>query len=422
MKPEFRPLKPLLAVAAMAALSACGDEVTQVTEVTEVTQVVGMQVVDEGEALPECTAEKEGVMVYSMDSAAAYYCIGGKWVTMKGKDGKDGRDGVDGKDGRDGIDGKDGTNGIDGKDGRDGVDGVNGRDGTNGVNGTNGTNGINGTSCTAVKIDNGYKLVCGGDSVGVVLNGADGINGTDGADGSPAFMDISVYDPLANTVSDFRDGKTYKTMAIYASTDDEQIWMAENLNYASLAPTADTDSSSFCLYDDPAYCAKYGRLYLWSAAMDSAGVFSGGAKGCGYTSVCKPKSSRGVCPRGWHLPSEGEFSALLKAYGGTTVAAKNLKSVEGWPEDDFINPISIANRHLFAALPGGCWFSHNDYDNWDGDYSSEKYASFWASSESDSDHALSMTLMYRAENASMDDALKSDAYSIRCVKDKVSAF
>lgn len=71
MKPEFRPLKPLLAVAAMAALSACGDEVTQVTEVTEVTQVVGMQVVDEGEALPECTAENEGAMVCSMDSAAA---------------------------------------------------------------------------------------------------------------------------------------------------------------------------------------------------------------------------------------------------------------------------------------------------------------------------------------------------------------
>ena len=48
----------------------------------------------------------------------------------KGKDGKDGRNGIDGKDGKNGIDGKDGEDGVDGKDGQDGVDGQDGKDGT----------------------------------------------------------------------------------------------------------------------------------------------------------------------------------------------------------------------------------------------------------------------------------------------------
>ena len=112
-------LAPLLGAATIATLSACGDEVTEVNEVMQVTQVTGMLVVKKGEALPECGAENEGSMAYSMDSAAAYYCIDEEWTSLQGKDGKDGKDGADGKDGKDGKDGEDGTDGEDGKDGSD---------------------------------------------------------------------------------------------------------------------------------------------------------------------------------------------------------------------------------------------------------------------------------------------------------------
>ena len=54
--------------AGVAFLVGCGDE----NNTTEITQVVGMQVVEAGEALPKCTADNEGAMVYSVDSAAAY--------------------------------------------------------------------------------------------------------------------------------------------------------------------------------------------------------------------------------------------------------------------------------------------------------------------------------------------------------------
>ena len=101
--------------------------------------------------------------------------------------------------GADGANGTNGTNGINGTNGAscNAVATTNGykivcggdsvgvvRNGTNGTNGTNGINGTNGTSCNAVATTNGYKIVCGGDSVGVVLNGTNGTNGTNGINGT----------------------------------------------------------------------------------------------------------------------------------------------------------------------------------------------------------------------------------------------
>ena len=54
---------------------------------------------------------------------------------------------------------------------------------------------------------------------------------------------------------DARDGQIYKTVKI-----GNQVWMAQNLNYAYLQPTSELDSSSFCYEDSPENCKKYGRL------------------------------------------------------------------------------------------------------------------------------------------------------------------
>ena len=180
----------ILLVTAMFA--ACGDNVT---EVTEVTQVVGMQVVEKGDDLPKCTTEKEGQMVYSVDSAAAYYCINRKWTSMKGEDGTDGKNGTNGTNGKNGSDGAsctaveidDGYKIVCGGDSvgvvLNGAKGDKGEKGKDGDNGNDGEKGSDGTSCTAEAIDGGYKIVCGDDSVGVVLNGKDGADGKSFVDG-----------------------------------------------------------------------------------------------------------------------------------------------------------------------------------------------------------------------------------------------
>lgn len=151
-------------VLTVASLVACDDETTNVTETT------GMTLVEKGANMPECTTDNAGEMVYSTDSAAAFFCADGKWQSLKGEKGEKGIQGEQGPKGES-IEGKQGPQGPKGDDGDKGDDGV-------------GTPGAAGASCTVKALDGnkGYKIECGGDSVGVVLNGNDGV-GTAGDPG-----------------------------------------------------------------------------------------------------------------------------------------------------------------------------------------------------------------------------------------------
>ena len=374
--------------------AACGDEVTEVTE------VVGMQVVEEGEAMPKCTADNEGAMVYSVDSAAAYTCIGKKWTSMKGKDGKDGADGKDGKDGADGKDGKNGKNGTNGKDGK---------------NGTNGTDGTSGKSCTAVAIDNGYKMICGEDTVGVVLNGEDGQDGAKGDTGVAGTscsaeedsdgVKITCTDGKSFTLSNGADGKSFvdgwmvdpRDKQLYrVVTIGEQTWMAENLNYKT--------ENSWCgggSGENEGDCTKYGRLYTWAAAVGKSEDECGYGKTCGLSGKV-----RGVCPEGWHLPDTTEWNKLFTAVGGNDTAGKKLKSQTGW-----ISSRDGTDAYGFSAFPAG---NRND----SGGFGSEGYyAYFWSATENGSYYAYGMRLYRSNEDAYLDYSSKYYAFSVRCLKD-----
>ncbi len=89
------------------------------------------------------------------------------------------------------------------------------------------------------------------------------------------------------TFTDSRDGQVYKTVQT-----GEQVWMAENLNYAYLQAISEENSSSFCYNNKPDSCVKYGRLYLWSAAMDSAGLYNDAGKGANFWSSTEESSMK----------------------------------------------------------------------------------------------------------------------------------
>lgn len=250
-------------------------------------------------------------------------------------------------------------------------------------------------------------------------------SGSEGVEGSSASVpggssDASAYDVVTGTLNDSRDGQTYRTVKIGG-----QVWMAENLNYAYTGVPFGydgntSDSTSWCFDNDPANCAKYGRLYTWAAAMDSVGEWSTSGKGCGYGKECSATSPvRGVCPKGWHLPSQAEWNALFTAVGGFSTAGTKLKSVTGW--NAFID-ITNEDAFGFSALPAG--YRHHD----DGRYYNEGYnAYFWSSAEHDSDGthliyydidgAYLMSLYYSNDDAYLENVFKDTGVSVRCLKD-----
>lgn len=180
-------------------------------------------------------------------------------------------------------------------------------------------------------------------------------------------------------LKDDRDGQTYRTVKI-----GNQWWMAENLNYAYLQPTKTLDSSSFCYDNDPENCKQYGRLYLFSAAMDSAGLFSSDAEGCGNGAECPfdhivPKiykgysdtaSSleppiRGVCPEGWHVPTVDEFVILFESVGGQEEEYwenVDLRSTSGWREIPGEDTANVTDSFGFSAYPTGEWYQPSNLD------------------------------------------------------------
>jgi len=205
------------------------------------------------------------------------------------------------------------------------------------------------------------------------------------------------------SLTDERDGKTYKTVKI-----GEQVWMAENLNYAYLQPTETMDSSSFCYKDNASNCDKFGRLYLWSAIIDSTRLATdaNNPKDCGFQKECDLGKIQGICPDGWHIPTNDEFKTLMAAVGGDSIACKMLKSTSGWS-----NYGSGTDPFGFTALPGNIRFNDGTFN-----YENE-YAQFWSTREFSKLYGNTLYLFTNNKNAYISVTQKNHAVSLRCVKD-----
>lgn len=228
------------------------------------------------------------------------------------------------------------------------------------------------------------------------------------------------------TMTDARDGMSYKTLTI-----GNQTWMAENLNYRYVGVKHDccegdgmSDSSSWCYNDDAANCSKYGRLYSWSAAMDSAGLVSAAnaEAACGYETTCTPNvPHQGLCPEGWHVPTLTEWSTLATVVSGKKCGDTDdcpnvgfmLKSTGGW--DRYSNS-SLSRSDGddvigFTALAGGVRGRYGSYLDFG------EYASFWSATESDGGYAYyRYAVNYDSTFRAIANYKPAGLY-IRCVKD-----
>jgi len=171
------------------------------------------------------------------------------------------------------------------------------------------------------------------------------------------------------TFTDKRDGKSYKKVTIGSKT-----WMVENLNFAA--------EGSKCYENDAGNCEKYGRLYNWATALKA-------------------------CPAGFHLPTDGEWTALTDAVGGESTAGRRLKSAAGWNEDG-----NGTNDFGFSALPGGNGYSDGSFGT------AGNFGDWWSATEDNANDAWSRNMI---------DYFESDVFriiygkavllSVRCVQD-----
>lgn len=208
------------------------------------------------------------------------------------------------------------------------------------------------------------------------------------------------------TMTDTRDNKTYKIVKI-----GDQVWMAENLNYADSTKTPSLKGKSWCYENAADSCAKYGRLYTWAAAIDSVALANDADNPqiCGYGKTCTlPTVVQGVCPEGWHLPSYDEWETLFKAVGGSSAAGKALKSGSGWSGNG-----NGTDAYGFSALPAGYRYRYGYFDY------AGNIAIFWSASqyENNSDRAYYMSLSYGYEDANVYYNDKYYGYSVRCLQD-----
>ena len=266
-------------------LVACGDDVTQVTQETS-----GMEVVSSADSLGKCTEERSGEMKFASKENAVYVCSDSSWKNVSATEN---------------------------------------------------------VSCSAesFKDSSGFKIVCDGDSVGVIFNGKDGSDGKDGEAGAVESYCTVEESPLldsdfgrgaylvvcgSDTVGTIRDGLAGKGCTITDNGDGTvtQVCGGETVTFYKAfcgGKPFDLDSS-FCYNNSADSCAKYGRLYTWAAAMDSAAVFGDAGKGCGFDVTCFPAYPvRGICPDGWHLPSVGEWE--IKMICGVDRAMDRMRSV-----------------------------------------------------------------------------------------------
>lgn len=147
------------------------------------------------------------------------------------------------------------------------------------------------------------------------------------------------------TMTDERDGQVYRTVVI-----GNRVWMAENLNFAGNDDYPLVLERSACINFDDDNCALLGRLYSREATMDNIACKLGSSCDIGDTLV------RGVCPKGWHIPSSDEATALVDAFGDKF---EEVRSAKTW---SFYNEGGNTTGFSMPAT-GGLNFYNKDFDN-----------------------------------------------------------
>ena len=193
-------------------------------------------------------------------------------------------------------------------------------------------------------------------------------------------------------ITDPRDGKIYTTVLI-----GTQCWMARNLNAGTKMDgtrnQADNDLlEKYCYDNDTNNCSIYGGLYQWNEAMQ-------------YDTI---PGVRGICPDGWYLPTDEDFTLLTTTLGGESAAGGVMKETgtTHWADPN----AGATNSSGFTALPGGYRSDNGTF------HGLSQRANFWSSSVVSPSAAWVRYLYYDSLEVGRSFDSRAYGYSIRCIK------
>ena len=202
---------------------------------------------------------------------------------------------------------------------------------------------------------------------------------------------LRLYSKQEPTFVDARDGQTYPMVQI-----GTQTWMAKNLNHWYSAGDG-VDTFGVCYNYSQDSCQKYGRLYTWAEAMQGAS-----------SSNASPSGVQGICPSGWHLPSEAEMATLQTYASGqqsSNTAAVLMSSGTAW------GTYAGTNTTGFNGLPAGYLYAPtSSFANIGG------YTWWWTSSfDPSSGEAYNLGIQGSDQSLHMGEDLTANAHSVRCI-------
>jgi uncharacterized protein (TIGR02145 family) len=208
-----------------------------------------------------------------------------------------------------------------------------------------------------------------------------------------AYSNETQFSTPVLTVTDI-DGNVYHMVTI-----GTQTWMVENLKttkYNDGTPiTLITDDAIWRTYSTPGYCWYnnnisnkdiYGALYNWFAVNTGK-----------------------LCPVGWHVPTDAEFTILFNYLGGFNVAAGKLK--ESGTTHWLTPNTGATNETGFTALPGECRNTSGPFDLTPG-----YYGYWWSSTELNYPQAFAINMTYTAGGVARGNYTELFGFSVRCIK------
>ena len=204
---------------------------------------------------------------------------------------------------------------------------------------------------------------------------------------------ISFSFKCGNNLIDSRESKSYTTVQI-----GTQCWMAKNMNVGNridgtFSQTNNGSIEKYCYNNDESYCNTYGGIYLWDEMMQ-------------YMAA---EQTQGICPSGWHIPTDGEWSTLTTSLGGESIAGGKMKEIgtTHWNSSN----TGATNSSGFSALPGG----YRDYPN--GAFGKiGDNGIWWSASDYGSGNKWCRRLSYSDAKAWQSPDYVKRGFSVRCLR------